>query len=256
MTPSGGRHGVSDTDRRLLSPGHRRRARRRALVHRERHESDRPHHDRRRLHRVSDPDRREQSLRHRRRPRRRALVHRKRRRTRSDASPPPASSPSSPSPPPGPAPHFITAGPDGNLWFTEQGKNKIGRLTPAGVFTEFPDPDRDAFPEGIAAGADGNLWFVENSGHKVGRITTDGTITEFPLPVATRAFRICRRARRQPLVHRVRQQQDRPHHDRRRHHRVPDPDRRLGPLRHHRRARQRPLVHGIPRGPARRDRSR
>lgn len=32
----------------------------------------------------------------------------------------------------------ITAGPDGNLWFTENNGNKIGRITPAGVITEFP----------------------------------------------------------------------------------------------------------------------
>ena len=34
----------------------------------------------------------------------------------------------------------ITAGPDGNLWFTEFDTNKIGRITPAGVFTEFVVP--------------------------------------------------------------------------------------------------------------------
>lgn len=32
----------------------------------------------------------------------------------------------------------ITAGPDGNLWFTEMVANKIGRITTAGVVTEFP----------------------------------------------------------------------------------------------------------------------
>ena len=30
----------------------------------------------------------------------------------------------------------IMAGPDGNLWFTEPGANKIGRITPAGAITE------------------------------------------------------------------------------------------------------------------------
>src|SRR5439155_25862858 len=32
----------------------------------------------------------------------------------------------------------IAAGPDGNLWFTEPAPNRIGRITPAGVVTEFP----------------------------------------------------------------------------------------------------------------------
>src|SRR5260370_37288280 len=36
-------------------------------------------------------------------------------------------------------PSGITAGPDGNLWFTQAG-GKIGRITPAGNITEFPLP--------------------------------------------------------------------------------------------------------------------
>ena len=43
-------------------------------------------------------------------------------------------------------PGGITAGPDGNLWFCANGSNRIVRLTPAGVFTEFPIPN--AFPSG------------------------------------------------------------------------------------------------------------
>ena len=34
----------------------------------------------------------------------------------------------------------ITTGPDGNLWFTEFGAGKIGRITPSGSITEFPIP--------------------------------------------------------------------------------------------------------------------
>src|SRR5207248_167452 len=34
-------------------------------------------------------------------------------------------------------PGDIVAGPDGNLWFTENG-DVIGRITPLGVITEFP----------------------------------------------------------------------------------------------------------------------
>ena len=34
-------------------------------------------------------------------------------------------------------PSGITAGPDGNLWFTEAAAT-IGRITPAGTVTEFP----------------------------------------------------------------------------------------------------------------------
>ena len=34
----------------------------------------------------------------------------------------------------------IAAGPDGNLWFTEGQGNNIGKITPEGVFIEYPIP--------------------------------------------------------------------------------------------------------------------
>src|SRR6266702_752778 len=82
------------------------------------------------------------------------------------------------------APIAITAGPDGNLWFTEIvfGVGEIGRITPNGRFTVFPIPTASSMPEGITAGPDGNLWFTEEAGNQIGRITPAGSITEFPLP--------------------------------------------------------------------------
>ncbi len=61
----------------------------------------------------------------------------------------------------GSTPAGITAGPDGNLWFTELNGNKIGRITPAGAISEFPIPTPGSGPFGITAGPDGNLWFTE-----------------------------------------------------------------------------------------------
>jgi virginiamycin B lyase len=80
-------------------------------------------------------------------------------------------------------PNEITAGPDGNLWFTE-GAGRIGRITPAGVITEFAIPTADGDPFGITPGPDGNLWFTEVVGNQIGRITTAGVITEFTIPTA------------------------------------------------------------------------
>src|SRR5438552_18437025 len=65
------------------------------------------------------------------------------------------------------APYGITAGPDGNIWFTEYA-NKIGRITVGGSITEFPIPTPSSFPPGITAGPDGNLWFTEQDGNKIG----------------------------------------------------------------------------------------
>jgi len=83
-------------------------------------------------------------------------------------------------------PDQIAVGPDGNLWFTESGVNKIGRITPKGVITEFGPTS--GTPRGITAGPNGEraLWFAEGTGEtsKIGRITTKGVITnEFPVPI-------------------------------------------------------------------------
>ena len=79
-------------------------------------------------------------------------------------------------------PAGITTGADGALWFTERAGTKIGRITTAGVITEFPVPTAASQPIGIAAGSDDALWFTEETGNKIGRITTAGVITEFQVP--------------------------------------------------------------------------
>ncbi|HEV2032957.1 MAG TPA: hypothetical protein VGU71_01965 [Candidatus Dormibacteraeota bacterium] len=83
----------------------------------------------------------------------------------------------------GTSPSGIASGPDGNLWFTEASANRVGRMTPAGVLTEFPIPTFDSSPSAIVAGPDGNLWFVESHFRNtaVARITTAGVVTEYPL---------------------------------------------------------------------------
>lgn len=73
------------------------------------------------------------------------------------------------------SPQGITAGPDGNLWFTTSvadspGYGSIGRITPAGVVFKFTGPGI-SLPYGIAAGPDGGIWFTDNSNNSIGRIT-------------------------------------------------------------------------------------
>ncbi|HET6171349.1 MAG TPA: hypothetical protein VFD90_02010 [Gaiellales bacterium] len=80
----------------------------------------------------------------------------------------------------GNGPTDATAGPDGNVWFTETNANKIGRVTPAGTVTEFSTGlSSNAGLSGITLGPDGNLWFAENTKNRIGRITPLGAITEF-----------------------------------------------------------------------------
>jgi streptogramin lyase len=84
-------------------------------------------------------------------------------------------------PVPGGDPLSITAGPDGNLWFTA-GTSNIGRITTAGKITEFPVSSE---PFGITAGPDGNLWFTLIADNAIGRITPSGSFTSgFGIPTA------------------------------------------------------------------------
>lgn len=79
------------------------------------------------------------------------------------------------------SPAGIAAGIDGNLWFTESGVAKIGRITTSGTITEFPLPSSTSSPATITAGPDGNLWFADNKLPGIGRITPLGGITMFPI---------------------------------------------------------------------------
>ncbi len=85
-------------------------------------------------------------------------------------------------------PGGITAGPDGNLWFTEVFGNKIGRLSTAGsVNGEFTVPGGSLlteYPAGITQGPDGNLWFAEITANLIGRITPAGAVKQFTVPTA------------------------------------------------------------------------
>jgi streptogramin lyase len=91
--------------------------------------------------------------------------------------------------PAGGNPSGITAGPDGNVWFTvtdsQHFNGSIGRITPGGVLTQFPQ--LYPAPSFIVTGPDGNLWFTQDDGCDngvagFGRITPDGVVTEFSQP--------------------------------------------------------------------------
>jgi virginiamycin B lyase len=75
----------------------------------------------------------------------------------------------------------ITAAFDGNLWFTEQSANKLGRITTAGVITEFPLPVAGTQPARIITGPDGGIWFTETGRSFIGHISSEGSFSEIPL---------------------------------------------------------------------------
>jgi virginiamycin B lyase len=96
------------------------------------------------------------------------------------------------------AAYRIVAGPDGALWFSEIGRNNIGRITTAGTVTEFaipaPAPVRVDISTNIAVGSDCALWFGLDTSipggpgsfavpsAAIGRITTSGEVSKFLLP--------------------------------------------------------------------------
>src|SRR2546421_560454 len=81
---------------------------------------------------------------------------------------------------PGARPYQITAGPDGNLWFTEEDIDQIGRVTTDGAFTEY-STQTCCFPTEITS-AGGFLWFTEEQGPAIVSMTTDGAVASRPYP--------------------------------------------------------------------------
>jgi len=78
-------------------------------------------------------------------------------------------------------PHDPARAPDGSLWYTGQGANKLGRLDPkTGVFKEYPLKTPGSGPHGLVADREGNIWFTAISAGYVGRLDPKtGDIQEY-----------------------------------------------------------------------------
>jgi streptogramin lyase len=83
----------------------------------------------------------------------------------------------------------LAVGPDGAIWFAEESRNKIGRMSLGRTaadrkITEFSIPTQSSYPKGIAIAPDGTFWFTETGG--LGRIAK-GNLTELHLPMGRSA---------------------------------------------------------------------
>jgi virginiamycin B lyase len=78
-------------------------------------------------------------------------------------------------------PHDPALAPDGSLWYTGQGANKLGRLDPTtGQFKEYPLKTPSSGPHGLVADREGNIWFTAISGGYVGKLDPKtGDIAEY-----------------------------------------------------------------------------
>ena len=68
------------------------------------------------------------------------------------------------------------------MWFTERYCDKVGKITPAGIVTEYSLP-AGSEPYGIAAGSN-VMWFTEAGTHKIGKISMAGAVTQYAMPAA------------------------------------------------------------------------
>jgi streptogramin lyase len=90
-------------------------------------------------------------------------------------------------------PMTIAPGPDGNLWFTEECGNKVGRITPDGAISEYPLPGSplqfipyDCIKDnngsdgrglhGIAQGQDDKLWIADSINSIIWKMNKDGVL--------------------------------------------------------------------------------
>ncbi len=80
-------------------------------------------------------------------------------------------------------PGWITAGPDGNIWFTHQSTapNALSKVGPSGSPVDrYTTSVTNTGPRGVAPGPDGNVWYTKQGG--IGRMQPGGMSSEFGVP--------------------------------------------------------------------------
>jgi streptogramin lyase len=71
----------------------------------------------------------------------------------------------------------IAATPDGSVWFTEPGLNRIAKIDPSGKLRNFRTGiPMYATPQNIGADRDGSVWFTDTSSNTIEHVQADGTV--------------------------------------------------------------------------------
>jgi streptogramin lyase/putative copper export protein/methionine-rich copper-binding protein CopC len=81
-------------------------------------------------------------------------------------------------------PTGVVIGPDGAVWLTEHGGNRITRFdTTNQTFKNFPLSNNQAFPFGLAFYQQNRIWFVEHIGNAIATLDlTTGRVDTFSIP--------------------------------------------------------------------------
>lgn len=84
----------------------------------------------------------------------------------------------------GSSPWDIKAGPDGYMYVSESGANKIARFDPKTqqFKSSLAVETQDATPWGLLYAPDKRIWFTERNGNKIAEILPNATIREFAIP--------------------------------------------------------------------------
>jgi streptogramin lyase len=90
------------------------------------------------------------------------------------------------------SPASIAPGPDGSMWFTDQGgdlegHSLVGRITSKGVVTEYSLASGVNYPASMVQGSDGNMWFTANP-ETVGRVTPTGGVVLYRVSTGSELF--------------------------------------------------------------------
>jgi virginiamycin B lyase len=72
--------------------------------------------------------------------------------------------------PRGARPYGLVSAPDGNVWFADRGRSRIGLITPAGRVFEYTLSTPNAQPTAIVPLAHGSFAFTEFVGNRVGTL--------------------------------------------------------------------------------------